>query len=124
MLESVKISRRQSEIRQALAGLVGKDKPTDDETRQMESLDSENRTDETRYRASLIAEDQERRDAKGELETRSDKEWGDLIGKFQMRQVALMLDEGRQLDGPTAEVVEELRAHGGYRGCPVPWQAL
>ncbi len=36
MLESVKIQRRQSEIRQALAALVGKDKPTEDETRSME----------------------------------------------------------------------------------------
>ena len=35
MLDSVKIQRRQSEIRQALAELVGKDTPTDDETRQM-----------------------------------------------------------------------------------------
>lgn len=124
MLDSVKIARRQSEIRQTLAGLVGKDKPSEDETRQMESLDGEYRANETRYRAALIAEDQERRDAKGELETRSDNEWGELVGKFEMRQVALLLDEGRQLDGATAEVVQELRSRGGYRGIPVPWLAL
>jgi HK97 family phage major capsid protein len=124
MLESVKISRRQSEIRQALAGLVGKEKPSEDETRSMESLDGEYRLNETRYRAALIAEDGERRDAKDELETRSDKDYADLIGKFELRQVALMLDEGRQLDGATAEVVQELRSKGGYRGVPVPWQAL
>lgn len=124
MLESVKISRRQSEIRQQLAGLVGKDKPTEDETRSMETLDTEYRQNETRYRAALIAEDTERREAKGELETRSEKEYGELVDKFELRQVALHLDEGKALDGATAEVVQELRAQGGYRGVPVPFAAL
>ena len=64
MLESVKISRRQSEIRQELAGLVGKTEPTEDETRSMGTLDTEYRTNETRFRAALVAEDQEREDAK------------------------------------------------------------
>ena len=41
-----------------------------------------------------------------------------------MRQVALALDEGRALDGRTAEVVQELRNAGGFRGIPVPWMAL
>ncbi len=43
MLDSVKIARRQSEIRQALAELVGKDKPTEDETRSMSDMDQEYR---------------------------------------------------------------------------------
>lgn len=124
MLDSVKISRRQSEIRQELATLVGKDSPSEDETRSMESLDTEYRNNETRYRASLIAEDEERREAGQELETRSDREWSDLMGRFEMRQVALALDEGRTLDGATGEIVTELRAAGGYRGVPVPWEAL
>ncbi|WP_442753890.1 phage major capsid protein [Methylocystis sp. JAN1] len=124
MLESVKISRRQSEIRQALAGLVGKESPSDDETRNMETLDSEYRTNETRYRAALISEDTERRDAKRDLETRGGNEWAELVGKFELRQVALALDEGRTIDGATAEVVSELRSRGGYRGVPVPWAAL
>ncbi len=58
------------------------------------------------------------------METRCDKEYADLIGKFELRQVALVLDEGKALDGATAEVVTELRSKGGYRGVPVPWQAL
>lgn len=124
MLESVKIQRRQSEIRQSLAALVGKEKPTEDETRSMEALDTEYRSNETRYRASLISEDTERRDAGADLETRGDREYAALIGRFEMRQVALFFDEGRALDGPTAEIVQELRAKGGYRGVPVPWQAL
>lgn len=124
MLESVKISRRQSEIRQALAGLVGKEKPTEDETRSMETMDTEYRSNETRYRAALIAEDTERRDAKGELETRGGKEWSDLIGRFELRQVAMALDEGAVLTGATLEVVQEMRSKGGYRGIPVPWMAL
>lgn len=124
MLDSVKIQRRQSEIRQSLAELVGKDKPTDDETRSMETLDREYRLNETRYRAALIAEDTERREAGAELETRAGKEWSDLVAGFEMRQVVLALDEGRTLTGRTAEVVAEMRGHGGYRGVPVPWQAL
>lgn len=124
MLESVKIQRRQSEIRQALAGLVGKSTPTEDETRAMESLDAEYRTNETRLRASLIAEDTERREAGADLETRAGREWSDLVAGFQMRQVIAALNEGRSLDGKTAEVVTELRNAGGYRGIPVPLLAL
>ena len=124
MLNSVKISRRQSEIRQSLAGLVAKDKPTEDEVRSIEGLDLEFRQNETRYRASLIAEDTERRDAGAELETRTGSEWETLVAGFEMRQIALALDEGRALEGRTAEVVQELRSKGGYRGMPVPWLAL
>ncbi|MEW6628696.1 MAG: phage major capsid protein [Pseudomonadota bacterium] len=124
MLDSIKIARRQSEIRQALAGLAGKDSPTEDETRSMETLDAEYRSNETRYRAALIAEDGERREAGAELETRSDREFADLVAGFEMRQVVLALDEGRALSGRTAEVVQELRSAGGYRGMPVPLMAL
>jgi HK97 family phage major capsid protein len=124
MLDSVKIQRRQSQIRQNLAELVGKDTPTEDETRQMGALDLEYRNNETRYRAALIAEDTERREAGAELETRSGTEWAEMMAGFELRQVALNLDEGRQLDGKTAEIVQELRSAGGFRGIPVPWQAL
>jgi hypothetical protein len=124
MLESVKIARRQSEIRQTLSALAAKPTPTDDETRQMEALDVEYRTNETRYRAALIAEDTERRDAGAELESRGGREWSDLCRGFELRQAALHLDEGRALSGRTAEVVAELRNAGGYRGVPVPLEAL
>ncbi|WP_054304654.1 phage major capsid protein [Gemmobacter sp. LW-1] len=124
MLDSVKIARRQSEIRQALAGLVGKTDATADELRQMEALDVEYRQNETRYRAALVAEDTERREAGADLETRSSREMADLMARFELRQVVLSLDEGRALDGPTAEIVSELRSAGGFRGVPVPWAAL
>lgn len=124
MLDSVKIQRRQSEIRQELSQLVGKETPTEDETRSIEALDAEFRTNETRYRAALIAEDDERREAGEELETRSDKEWSELVDGFEVRQIAMALDTGHQLDGRTAEVVTELRNQGGYQGLPVPWEAL
>ncbi|MGE0410183.1 MAG: phage major capsid protein, partial [Amphiplicatus sp.] len=124
MLESVKITRRQSEIRQELAGLIGKETPTEDETRAMETLDKEYCVNETRYRAALISEDDERRAANDDFKSRDGKEWSDLIGKFEMRQVAQFYDENRQLDGATAEIVAELRSKAGYRGVPVPWQAL
>ncbi|GJL93395.1 phage major capsid protein [Hyphococcus sp.] len=124
MLESVKISRRQSEIRQSLAELVGKEKPTEDEVRSLENLDTEYRTNEKRFRASLIAEDEERKAANDDFETRSEKEWSDLMGGFELRQVALALDEGAALSGQTAEIVQEMRSKGGYRGIPVPYAAL
>lgn len=124
MLDSVKIARRQSEIRQTLSGIVGKETPSDDETRQMDELDREYRSNETRYRAALVAEDEERRDAGAELETRSDKEWSDMMGRFEVRQVAAALDHGALLTGQTAEIVTELRNSGAYQGIPVPWAAL
>lgn len=124
MLESVTIARRQSEIRQQLSALVGKSDATAEEIRSMETLDAEYRQNETRFRAALIAEDTERRDAGAELETRSGRAWNELVAGFELRQVALALDEGRALSGRTAEVVSELRARGGYRGMPVPWAAL
>lgn len=124
MLDSVKIARRQSEIRQTLSGLAGKSEPTADELRQMETLDGEYRQNETRYRAALIAEDTERREAGADLESRASREWDDLVSGFEMRQIALHMQEGRDLDGRTLEVVQELRSKGGYRGTPVPWAAL
>jgi HK97 family phage major capsid protein len=124
MLTSVTIQRRQSQIREALAGLVGKSDLTEDEQRSMDSMDLEYRSNESKYRAALIVEDTERREAGAELEGRSDKEFADLIGKFELRQVALHLDEGAKIDGATAEVIEELRSQGGYRGIPIPYAAL
>ncbi|MEE4303591.1 MAG: phage major capsid protein [Wenzhouxiangella sp.] len=124
MLQSAQISKRQSEIRQSLADLAGKENPSEDEVRSMDELDKEYRSNETRFRAALTAEDEERRDAGKELETREGKEWDDLIGRFELRQAALNLDEGRALDGATAEIVQELRSQGGYRGIPIPWAAL
>ncbi|MBD3738857.1 MAG: phage major capsid protein [Pseudomonas balearica] len=124
MLDSVKIQRRQSEIRQKLAELSGKETPDETELRSMNDLDAEYRSNETRYRAALIAEDSERREAGEELETRSGREWADLVSGYELRQAVLALDEGRALDGRTAEVVQELRNAGGYRGVPVPLMAL
>ena len=124
MLESLKITRRQSEIRQKLANLANKEKPSDDETKEMDALDKEYQTNEVRFRAALVAENTERRAAGAELETRTDRQFADLVAGFEMRQVALHLDEGRALTGQTAEVVQELRNQGGYRGTPVPLMAL
>ena len=74
MLNSIKITRRQSEIRQTLAGLVGKENPGADELRNIEALDLEFRSNETRYRAALITEDTERREAGADLETRTGRQ--------------------------------------------------
>lgn len=124
MLDSKKISLRQSEIRQQLATLAGKESPSDDEVRAIGDLDKEYRTNEARFRAAMIAEDEERREAGKELETRSETEWSAMAARFEVRQVALALDEGRALDGATAEMVQELRSSGGFQGIPVPLEAL
>jgi HK97 family phage major capsid protein len=124
MLESNRIQRRQSEIREELSGLASTEQPSDDQVQRMNTLDAEYRTNESRLRAALVAEDTERRQAGAELETRNGSEWQDLIGQFEVRQAVAHLDEGRALSGATAEVVQELRNSGGYRGCPVPYEAL
>jgi HK97 family phage major capsid protein len=124
MLDSLKITRRQSEIRQSLAALVGKDAPAAEDLARIEALDLEFRQNETRYRAALIAEDTERREAGAELETRAGTEWRDLVAGYQVQQIARALDEGRPLDGRTAEIVTELRSKGSFRGLPLPWEAL
>jgi HK97 family phage major capsid protein len=122
MLESKKIERRQSEIREELSSLASTEQPSDDQVQRMSALDQEYRTNESRLRAALVAEDAERRNAAGELETRSGSEWNDLIGQFEVRQAVLALDEGKSLSGATAEVVQELRNQGGFRGVPVPYE--
>lgn len=124
MLTSKKIELRRSEIRQQLATLAANDNPSEDETRQMGELDAEYRTAETRYRAALVSEDEERREAGAELETRSESEWADMMVNFEVRQVALALKDGSALDGQTAEVVSELRSQGSFTGIPVPVEAL
>ncbi len=124
MLDSVKIQKRQSEIRQELATLAGKESPDENEVRSMSDLDTEYTTNETRYRAALIAEDQERKEAGVEFEERSEKEFSDLISNFEVRQIAMALDEGSPLSGQTAEVVQEMRQQGGYQGIPIPFLAL
>ncbi|MEL7690533.1 phage major capsid protein [Citromicrobium bathyomarinum] len=120
----MEITHRQSEIRQELATLAGNDNPTEDETRSMAELDKEYRANETRYRAAIIAEDEERREAGKELETRSETEWADMMSSFEVRQVAAALDHGAQLSGQTAEIVQEMRSHGAYQGIPLPLEAL
>tara|TARA_R110002051_G_C8765357_1_gene502451 strand:- start:5701 stop:6975 length:1275 start_codon:yes stop_codon:yes gene_type:complete len=124
MLTSKKLELRRSEIRQNLAELANIETPSADETRKMGELDQEYRAKEVQYRAALVSEDEQRKEAGAELETRSETEWNDLVANFEMRQVALSLDEGRALDGQTAEIVTELRSQGGYRGIPVPYAAL
>jgi len=125
VLQSVKISRRQSEIRQQLATLAAKDKPSEDEVRNLETLDAEYRTNETRFRAALVAEDTERREEGAKLETREGKEWSGLLSKFEVRQVAdHYATETHELSGATKEVVTELRSKRPYRGIPVPLEAL
>jgi HK97 family phage major capsid protein len=124
MLLSKKLELRRSEIRQSLSELANIEAPSEEQTRKIGDLDTEYRAKETQYRAALISEDEERDAAKGELETRSGSEWAEMMGKFELRQVALALDEGTAIDGATKEIVDEMRASGGYQGTPIPFAAL
>lgn len=124
MLTSKKLELRRSEIRQSLAELANIETPSEDEVRKMSDLDTEYRAKESQYRAALISEDEERKEAGAELETRSDTEWTELASQFEVRQVALALDTGATLDGATAEMVQELRNAHGFQGIPVPLEAL
>jgi HK97 family phage major capsid protein len=124
MLESVKIAKRQSQIRQSLAELAGAETLNDEQRSKIDDLDRQYQDNERKFRAALISEDTERRDAGAELETRGGREWADLCAGFELRQAALHLDEGRAMTGRTLEVVTELRQRGGYRGVPVPLEAL
>lgn len=124
MLTSKKLEMRRSEIRQSLAELANIDAPSADEVSKIAELDTEYRTKEAQYRAALISEDEERKEAGAELETRSDTEWSEMLGRFELRQVALSLYEGTTLDGATKEIVDEMRASGGYQGTPIPYVAL
>lgn len=124
MLTSKKLELRRSEIRQNLAELANIVTPTEDETRKMGELDTEYRAKEIQFRAALVSEDEQREAAKDELETRSDTEWRDMMGRFELRQVALSLDEGTAIDGATKEIVDEMRSTGGYQGTPIPYAAL
>ena len=65
------------------------------------------------YRAALIAEDTERREAGADLETRASRQWDDLVAGFEVRQIVAALEEGRSLSGQTAEIVSEMRAAFG-----------
>ena len=124
MLLSKKLELRRSEIRQELATLAANESPSEDETRKMSALDTEYRQAEQRYRAALVSEDEERREAGQELEGRSDREYAELVAGFELRQIAAALDDGSQLSGQTLEVVQEMRSHGSYQGLPIPLEAL
>jgi len=124
MLDSMKLTRRQSEIRQHIAELAGAESLTDETRSKLDAFDKEYQDNERKFRAALILENEEREKAKGDLETRSDREFSEMMQGFELRQVALALDEGASLTGQTAEIVQELRSQGGFRGVPVPWQAL
>lgn len=123
MLLSQKIARRQSEIREKLASLAGVDSPTLEQRSELGALDAEYGVNEQRYRAALIGEDTERRQADNAMDGQKN-DWGKLVDQFELRQAVAFLDEGRALAGATAEVVQEMRSKGGYQGVPIPLEAL
>ena len=126
MLESAKIAKRQSEIRQSLAELAANETPDENEQRSLKELNREFAVNESRYQGALIAEDNERREAGADLETREGSEWDKLLSNFEVRSVFAHVGNGDNapLNGPTAEVVQEMRSKGGYTGTPIPFEIL
>ncbi len=130
MLLSTQISRKQSELRQELAGLAGKENPEQAELDRMGAIDKEYQNNEVRFRAALQSEASELEKARGELETRETKEWSSLLDRFQIRQAVLyQTEKDFRLSGETAEVVTELHsrakaANHSVRGVMIPFEAL
>jgi HK97 family phage major capsid protein len=75
-------------------------------------------------RLETMAEYERRAAGKPVTGDSADREFADLVGKFEMRQVVLNLAENRPFTGETAEVINELRGKGGIQGVPVPWAGL
>jgi HK97 family phage major capsid protein len=124
MLQSAIISTRQSKIREELAALSAKEKPEQAEVEAMASFESEYSSNEKRFRAALISEDQQRKAGGLELETREDRKWSELVGQYELAQVIDHYNERRALSGATLEVVTEMRSKQSYAGIPVPLEAL
>jgi HK97 family phage major capsid protein len=124
MLTSKKLELRRSEIRENLSELAGIENPSADEIRKIGELDTEYRAKETQYRAALISEEEERKQAGAEIESRQETEWRNMVDDFELRQVVMSLDEGSAINGATKEIVDEMRASGGYQGMPVPYAVL
>lgn len=124
MLLSKKLELERSKVRQQLGELAAKDAPTEEETRSMQTLDTQYGQLEQRFRAALISEDSERRAANEDFANNETREYSKLVDRFELRQIAACLDNGEQLSGETLEVVTELRSRGNYAGLPVPLEAL
>lgn len=69
-------------------------------------------------------EDAERRAPGTQIGGGAAREWDALVGRFELRQAVAALVDGKALAGATAEIVQEMRGQGSYRGVPVPWMAL
>jgi HK97 family phage major capsid protein len=130
MLLSTTISRKQSELRQELAGLAGKESPEQAELDRMSAIDKEYQNNEVRLRSALLSESTELEKARGELETRETKEWSSLLDHFEIRQAVLyQTEKNYQLSGETAEVISELHsrakaANQNIRGVMIPLESL
>jgi HK97 family phage major capsid protein len=126
MLLSQKIARRQSEIREKLAGLAGIDAPTVEQRSELAALDTEYGTNETRYRAALISEDTERRAASDALESRATGGIADLEKRVSVLRVVQAAIAGRQLDGAEREYHQEAERRSGQaaQGAYIPLNAM
>lgn len=124
MLESVKIARRLSEVREKANVLSAVENPTDDQVTEMRGIEKDYPALEVQYRTALLAESSERQQHEKDFETREGTEWAKLVSGFEIRQAVGALDTGEQLRGQTLEAVQEMRSRGQFQGVPIPYAAL
>jgi HK97 family phage major capsid protein len=125
MLRLIELKETREAKRAEAATLLKADSLDDNGRARFDALDSEIRAlDGDILRHEKAAEYERRAAGKPVKGDGAEREFSDLVGKFELRQVVLNLDEGKALHGQTAEIVSELRNKGGYRGVPVPWGVL
>src|SRR3546814_3376664 len=91
--------------------LFRSDKPTEDETRSMETLDAEYRQNEVRYRAALIAEDTERRGS-----ARSEEHTSELQSLMRISYAVFCLKQ-KQRQMHSTKIYEQQQTHKHTTTC-------
>ena len=120
MLRSQELQLRESEIRQRLNELAGKETLTTEERAEVDTLSAELSTVATQYRAAVQAEDGEAREHRAASDGEG-AECGRLTREVRCANYLQAALETRALDGREAE----LNAAVGLRGAnEMPWEAL
>ena len=117
MTNSQRLAVRLSEIRQrlnAIGGLAG-DAFTDEIRQESDRLQTEFRDKETQYRSALIAEGETERRALENAPDAEMRERLELRGRASLSRYLAAALQGRQVDGPEAE----LREAAGVDGIPM-----
>ena len=117
MTKSQKLLIEQSEKRQKINDLLGKDSMTDDERGELETLTGRMQQIEVEFRAAVVAEGEDldqRRSEAGEMDPET-RERVELRGRARLTEFLLCRAQGRLPSGAEAE----LQAAAGVSGIPL-----